>query len=81
VLDVARGDIPFTADSLPAVWVRSDKVERAREAVAEYERRKRPGAEPGAAVGGWVCPGCGEEIEAQFSQCWNCQMMREGEKN
>jgi hypothetical protein len=20
----------------------------------------------------WTCPGCGEEIEAQFTACWNC---------
>ena len=20
----------------------------------------------------WTCPGCGEEVEGQFAQCWNC---------
>ncbi|MES1161895.1 MAG: DUF2007 domain-containing protein, partial [Rhizobacter sp.] len=20
----------------------------------------------------WVCPGCGEQIDGPFEQCWNC---------
>jgi hypothetical protein len=79
MLDAARGDIPFTADSMPAVWVRGGEAARAREVIAEYERRKRQGAGPGLAGGEWVCPGCGEKIEEQFDQCWNCQTMREGQ--
>jgi hypothetical protein len=77
MLDVARGDIPFTADSQPAVWVCRDEAARARGVVAEYERRKQQRAEPGMAGAGWICPGCGEKIEEQFSQCWNCQALRE----
>jgi hypothetical protein len=29
----------------------------------------------------WICPGCGEPLEEQFSLCWNCGMSREGEKD
>lgn len=25
----------------------------------------------------WQCPGCGENIEAQFTHCWNCETERE----
>ncbi len=24
----------------------------------------------------WTCPGCGEEIEGQFTECWNCATVR-----
>lgn len=24
----------------------------------------------------WTCPGCGEEVEATFELCWNCQAVR-----
>jgi hypothetical protein len=26
----------------------------------------------------WVCDGCGENIEGQFSECWNCGSDRSG---
>ena len=26
----------------------------------------------------WTCPSCGETVEVQFAQCWNCQTMRSG---
>jgi hypothetical protein len=28
--------------------------------------------QPVEAAEPWQCPGCGERIEAQFSQCWRC---------
>ena len=24
----------------------------------------------------WICPNCGENIEAQFNECWSCQTTR-----
>lgn len=24
----------------------------------------------------WTCPGCGEQIEGQFTECWNCGAAR-----
>ena len=24
----------------------------------------------------WICPNCGEKIEAQFNECWSCQTTR-----
>ena len=24
----------------------------------------------------WYCPGCGENIEVQFAQCWKCETER-----
>jgi hypothetical protein len=25
----------------------------------------------------WTCPGCGEQIEPQFAQCWRCAAIPE----
>ena len=25
----------------------------------------------------WKCPQCGEDIEGQFTQCWNCNAVRD----
>ena len=28
----------------------------------------------------WTCPNCGEVIEGQFTQCWNCDTVRESDE-
>jgi len=33
----------------------------------------------GATLLRWVCPNCNEQIEAQFSVCWACQVDRQGQ--
>ncbi|MFO1407589.1 MAG: DUF2007 domain-containing protein [Steroidobacteraceae bacterium] len=61
----ALGEIPFV-ECWPELWVREDGQERhARRLI---ERALAPGdrGEP------WTCDRCGERIEAQFSECWNC---------
>jgi hypothetical protein len=68
-LDGARGDIPYTAASLPAVWVDESDVERATQIVDEF-RRGGPAAAQKSAP--WKCPKCGEMLEGQFTTCWNC---------
>jgi hypothetical protein len=66
----ARGEAPVTPDTLPSVWVLDDsQASSARAVLAAYESRVDPGA--GAGVG-WGCPGCGEQIEPQFTECWRC---------
>lgn len=64
----ALGEIPFL-ECAPQVWIRNalDEV-RAREVVAQL-RLPVPGT-------AWICPGCGEALEPQFSQCWNCGSTR-----
>ncbi|MHC4331384.1 MAG: DUF7577 domain-containing protein, partial [Planctomycetota bacterium] len=27
----------------------------------------------------WTCPNCGEEVEAQFTNCWKCGANRSAE--
>jgi len=66
----ARGQLPLTPDTLPAIWISDDgQYEEATQLVAAYEDgtlTASAGEDP------WKCPGCGEEIDAQFTDCWQC---------
>lgn len=62
----ARGETPPMDDTSPQVWVDEADVPAAREAI---ERRQRDEAGQAEA---WRCPSCGERLEGQFTQCWNC---------
>ena len=75
-LGAARGELPMTQETLPAVWVNSEDVERAQDLVEEYENRGAPADEDDLERVGWTCPNCGEVIEGQFGMCWNCQTVR-----
>ena len=64
----AIGEIP--ANSYPTLWVVDDEdAERAQRLIAEYEARIHTSRSTGK---NWQCPQCGEQLEAQFAQCWNC---------
>lgn len=78
---VARSDLISAAGELPPVecwpelWVLDDdKFGRARsilrKTLAPLQSVKKP----------WHCAGCGETIEGQFSECWNCGRDRSGRK-
>lgn len=67
----AVGEIPFL-EAWPELWVDELDLERAKELI-ELELHSRGRAEPA-----WTCPGCGEEIEGQFSDCWQCGRARPG---
>jgi len=72
----ARGELPLTTDSLPAVWISDDnKYEEAVRLVTAYENGTlaENAGEP------WKCPDCGEEIEGQFTDCWQCGASRPSE--
>jgi hypothetical protein len=69
LLEAARGDIPFTDNSLPSVWVNESDVERAEPIVEEF-RRGGPAAQHAQIA--WTCPKCGELLEGQFTTCWKC---------
>jgi hypothetical protein len=60
------GEIPVSEGSSPSVWVRDEDVDQAMEVLREF---KNP---PPAQGGPWKCPKCGEVVEPQFTQCWNC---------
>lgn len=58
------GELP--ADQVaPEIWIVDDRdADRARSLLGELRRPR--GLRP------WRCPGCGESLEGQFFQCWNC---------
>ncbi|MEA3277064.1 MAG: DUF2007 domain-containing protein [Pseudomonadota bacterium] len=67
----AAGELPLNI--YPTVWVMEDTdLPRARELLSEFLAQSA--ADPGSA---WICPGCGEQVEAAFDLCWNCGRSRE----
>lgn len=60
------GELPPTA-VWPEVWVERE---------IDYARAERVVADvlddTPTAGSNWRCRGCGEELEPQFAQCWNC---------
>jgi hypothetical protein len=60
------GEIPFT-EVFPELWVVQDEdAYRARQ-VLDEELITQP-----SNPGDWVCTGCSEHHESQFSECWKC---------
>lgn len=63
------GDIPFL-ETWPELWVGELDFDRAQELI-EQELHG-----PGLAEPPWNCATCGEQIEGQFTECWNCGAVR-----
>jgi Putative prokaryotic signal transducing protein len=68
----ALGEAPLDVDTLPSVWVSDSDAVRADELVREALSGQGPVSE------GWTCPNCGEELEGQFTECWQCGASRPG---
>jgi hypothetical protein len=68
ILFSARGEIPITPETAPAVWIEEEsRYDEARRIVRRYELAntgKLPSKET------WRCPSCGEKLEGQFTHCW-----------
>ena len=63
------GELPFV-ETVPQLYVLEDRdVERARELI----RAHAPADSPGES---WLCAGCGEENEGNFTHCWSCEKER-----
>ena len=64
----AIGELP--ADQVaPQIWIADDHdAERAAALIADL---RNPQPSPS-----WRCVGCGELVEGQFFQCWNCETAR-----
>jgi len=60
------GELPPT-DVWPQLWVADEDADRAREIIAGVLAEDEPPRTP------WRCPRCGELIEGQFAECWNCR--------
>ena len=75
----AVGTLPLSDNSLPSVWVPDGDVDRAMLIVRDYEEVDRVNAEEtveDAPRPTWKCANCGEAVEEQFSECWNCGRAR-----
>jgi hypothetical protein len=59
------GEIPFL-ETWPQLWVAELDFDRAQELI-EQELHG-----PGLEEPSWKCRSCGEEVEGQFMECWNC---------
>jgi len=67
----AAVEIYYSEGARPSIWVRKRELE---EAQSVLKRREENGAGPA-----WRCPQCRERLEAQFTTCWRCGHVREGE--
>jgi len=72
-LAAAAGEIPPT-ECWPQVWV----WEKDRAKADDIIENLMSGDEAPAPI--WVCPKCGEKLEGQFTECWNCGTSRQIEE-
>jgi hypothetical protein len=64
-LSGAVGELPATI--FPTVWILEDgQWERAQALLGEFLTPSEAQGKP------WLCPKCGETVEAGFEVCWNC---------
>jgi hypothetical protein len=66
----AAGELP-PVDCWPELCVDDPDEQRARRIIAGVRNASAPAP-------AWTCAGCGECIEGQFTDCWNCGRMRDG---
>jgi hypothetical protein len=59
------GEIPFV-ECWPELWVREPGQELRARGLIDVALNSQPCGDA------WTCGRCGERIEAQFSECWNC---------
>jgi hypothetical protein len=70
-LSGAAGELPPT-EVWPILCVEDESdYDRAKQIVDEELNRLENAGEH------WVCPDCGEYIEGQFTDCWNCGASRQ----
>ncbi len=70
-LFAGRGGLPAGLDTQPSVWVVDNRdCKMAGQIAMEYDRALT--SEIGDNDRQWRCPVCSEEIDAQFSECWQC---------
>lgn len=68
-LAAAMGEVPYV-DCWPQLWVRDKDLARAK-VLLNSLLKENPEPKPA-----WTCPKCREELEAQFTECWNCGTSR-----
>jgi hypothetical protein len=64
------GELPADVCS---VWVENDQFDRANALLVAFLNGSFARQFSGQR---WTCPGCGEPLEGQFTECWNCGAAR-----
>jgi hypothetical protein len=73
-LSGALGEIP--ADQCaPEIWLEDERDMALARRVIEATQAQSSSASA------WACPHCGERLEPQFTQCWQCGASRESAAN
>ena len=78
----AGGALTTLAGYLPTTYARTRvlvdeaDVERAKAIVQDFEDSRKNPKPAATAAESWVCSNCGELVEPQFTDCWNCQTPR-----
>ena len=73
-LSGALGELPFT-ETWPELWILDELKEK--EALLIVHKIIDDSTEPEES---WTCTTCGEIIEGQFGECWNCGHIKGTEK-
>lgn len=68
-LSAGTGELP-PIETWPQLWVAEQDVDRALAIIEAGDD------EDGTSKEMWICSGCKEEVEEQFSECWNCGTAR-----
>jgi hypothetical protein len=69
--------VALTIDTPPTVWVVDDAQEQeALQIIEEYTAELAPPAPSAPEPASWRCAACGEQLEAQFDECWKCGARR-----
>jgi hypothetical protein len=71
-----RGEVPVTPATLPTVWVLNDQD---ADSALEILRDHTPSQPDTSPEPPWTCGACGEQVDAQFEACWNCNTPRRPE--
>jgi len=70
----ARGALSVSPDTLPAVWIQNDnRYEQARNLIRQIEDKT---LNTPISNSPWKCPNCGQDLEPQYTDCWNCGTSR-----
>ena len=59
-------------NQLPELWVIHDQdLMKAQEIIQQVDQPSQTNQSD------WVCKKCGEKLDAQFSECWQCGQLRD----
>ncbi|MBW3696610.1 DUF2007 domain-containing protein [Vibrio sp. T187] len=63
-----KGEIPFSDDTDPYVWLANPEHKLVAEAIVSDYRTQSLASNTTS----WICESCNEENEPQFGACWQC---------